>query len=69
MMANGRVDTLWYPGGQMSGGASVTQAVTPTAAGTPVAPSAPGHVEPAAQPSWESACGCPQDCLRDHERD
>jgi hypothetical protein len=63
-----RIDIFTIAGAPHSGGAAVAQ----TQFSDPGAPEAASATEPrhaVTQPSWESACACPQLCLRDHERD
>jgi hypothetical protein len=69
MRAGSGTKTLTGAGPARSGGATLAQTDTSVPADAPEASSAADLRETTAGPSWESACACPQLCLRDHERD
>ncbi len=68
MTIDGGVDILTIAGGSGSGGAAFAQTEA-TGLGVPELASPAERRRAVARPSWDSACECPQLCLRDHERD
>lgn len=68
MTTDGAIDILTTVGGSRSGGSAFarTEATDPGAAEVHSSADRRGTTT---WQSWESACACPQLCLRDHERD
>jgi hypothetical protein len=69
MRADSGIKTLTGARPARCGGAGLAQTDTSVPADAPEASSAADRRGTTAGPSWESACACPQLCLRDHERD